>query len=288
MEHAPKDTSDMATKVNYMTLTIAEGGIEATTDQWERLDDITERLGNGEFHVPIQWNIPFICIDGRPGCFELGPSSAGGTFTQTVADDLTSRHFSDGKTLAEAHREVLSVLMREGNRVGGHCDNHAAGENCGCGAQDRIEKIYKYMVNHAGDIRELVGKLDVSVSDQVHNLIIGNASDRTEFSTGAQISAALVETAGEETQPTLEDDHNEVVAVINLREGTTLDRQALEAVFGPEYQAFNVDAWAFLEAAKATSLSVEEAEQKVVAMVYYNLATAGVLCGKTMRVVVLR
>jgi hypothetical protein len=77
------------------------------------------------------------------------------------------------------------------------------------------------------------------------------------------------------------------VAVINKRQDTTLDRNALAAEFGSDYQAFNVDAWAFEEAARVTSLSDEEVKQKIAAMTFYNLATTLVLAGSKMRVVVI-
>lgn len=284
MELQPKDTVDMTTDLKYMTLDNAVGGIEASDAQQEHLEAITERLGAGEFHVSVTGKIPKVCIDGRPGG-ELGPNSAGGTFTLTVADDLTTQRFSAGKSLAEADREVSQVVIGEGEDVGGHCDEHAEGEKCGCGAKDKIKDIYGYMVNNSRVIREQAAKLGVEVSDEIHDQIISRAAERTDFSTGAELSATLKDTAGSQAESVLRGAHNEVVAVVNTREGTSLDREALAEEFKDVYQAFNIDVWSFLEAAKAISLSEEEAAQKVVAMVYYNLATAGVLCGPKMRVV---
>ena len=135
-------------------------------------------------------------------------------------------------------------------------------------------------------IRDMAAALGVNVPQETHDLIVGNASARTQFSTGKELLGILEANAREEFVDKLNGDHKEVVAVINKRAGTTLDRDALRAEFDEAYESFNVDVWAFEEAARVTSLSEEEVQQKIVAMVYYNLATTMVLVGKKMRIVV--
>jgi hypothetical protein len=267
----------------YTMLDNAVGTIEAGEAQQERLEDVCERVSSGEFHKPITGKIPKVCIDGRPGG-DMGPNSAGGTFTLTVADDLTTQRFSAGKTLAEADREISQVVIGEGEEVGGHCDDHPNDVNCGCGAKDRIKPIYGCIVEHQQTIRDQVTALGIEVSDETHNLIVSRAQERTEFSTGAELSAALKDVAGPQAESALHGAHKEVIAIVNTREGTSLDREALAAIFGNNYQAFNIDTWSFLEAAKAISLTDEEVAQKVVAMAYYNFAAADILCGRKMRV----
>lgn len=285
MEPQPKDVTDMVTVIE--ALDIAEGAIEARIEQQERLDEVVERLASGEFHVAVEGTIPCKCIDGRHGANGLAPNAAGGSETLMVADDLTTKRFADesGTTLAH-YRNVLDVLQGEGYLVGGHNDNHAHGEASGCGANDKLPLIYGFISRCGDEVRALTESLGLTVSDDLHQMLVNNAGARTQFSAGAELLSALEEAAGPESIDNLVDGHNEVAAVINMRPGTTLDREALAAEFGPDYQAFNVDAWSFAEAAQAISLSQEEADEKVVAMVYYNLATAGVLCGKNMRVIV--
>lgn len=278
----------MATKLEYATLDLAEGKIEAGPDQQERLEEFTERLLSGEFHVPVDSKVPFVCIDGRPGAEVLGPNAAGGTFTMTVADDLTTRRFSAGKSLAEAHEEVVTILKAEGYEVGGHCADHAPEGKCGCGAEDEVEAIYDFIVRHADDLRGMLGLVGLEARDEDHDLIVSNAARRTSFSTGPEISDSLRRVGGSDAEPTLFGAHFEVAASVNSKEGTTLDRKAVAAEFGPHYQAFNIDHWAFDEGARAIALSQEEAAQKVVAMTYYNLATSHVLPGKKMRAGVIR
>lgn len=270
------------------TLDIAEGAIEAQDNQIERLDEVTQRLADGEFHVAVDGSIPSKCIDGRPGARGLAPNAAGGSESLMVADDLTSRAFTtDDDTTVSNYRTTLVALQGAGLAIGGHTDDHAQGVASGCGANDKLPLIYDFMVRKAAEIRDVATAVGMSVSDETHELIIRNAKARTEFSAGSELLDALVKAGGDAVVDPLRGSHNEVVAVINLHSGTTLDREALEREFGPDYQAFNVDAWSFAAAAEAISSSSEEVQQKVVAMVYYNLATAGVLCGKTMRTIVL-
>lgn len=284
MELQPKDTGDMTTELTYVTLDGAVGSIEAGEDQMERLDEVTRRVATGEFHKPVTGKIPKECMDGRPGG-EMAPNSAGGTFSLTVADDLTTQRFSKGKTLVEADREVAKVIQGEGEPVGGHCTHSASGEKCGCGAKDEIKPVYGMIADNPLMIRRKVESLGIVVSDEVHNLIVKNASARTDFPTGAELSAGLKDVAGEQAESVLAGPHKEVVAAINTNEGTSLDRQALAEVFGPDYQAFNIDAWTFADAAAAISLTDEEAEMKVVALAYYNVTAAFILCGPGMRLV---
>ena len=285
MESQPKDVMNMVTVIP--TLEIAEGAIEAKAAQAERLEEAVRRLADGEFHVTVEATIPCKCIDGRPGANGLAPNAAGGTETLMVADDLTTKRFAaeDGTTLGH-YRSVVDILQREGYSVGGHTDNHAQGEASGCGANDKLPLIYDFIARRGDELRSVAESLGLEISDGQHQTILQNAGARTEFSKGAELLAALEDMAGADAIDPLVDGHNEVAAVLNFREGTTLDREALAAEFGEGYQAFNADVWSFAKAAEAISLSQEEIDQKVVAMVYYNLATAAVLCGKGMRIIV--
>lgn len=273
-------------KVEYFELgEIAEGTIEPRDNQQERLEEFTDRVGSGEFHTSVEGTLPCGCIDGRCGC-SLKPNSAGGTESLMVADDLTTRRFDVDGTTKGAYEAVVAMLQTKGEQVGGHDDEHAGGTKSGCGANDKLQLIYAMISKRSEHIRELADAIGVSASDDVHDLIVRNATERTEFSPGMELLEVL-ESAGEDNVDHLIGDHNEVVAVINKRFGTTLDRDALEAEFGSNYEAFNIDAWAFEAGAKAISENDEEAAAKTVAMTYYNMATSLVLGGKKLRVVVL-
>lgn len=304
MERMTRSTIDVDQEyidetIGYMEAEFAEGTIEAGPDQQERLDEVTERLKAGEFHRDIDWDAEFWklkmllarCVDGRipeEGANPLAPNAAGGTETIFVADDLTTKRYADeeGTTLG-GYRNLVMALKNEGYIIGGHTDSHAHDGKSGCGANDKLGPIYGYMARNPEALREMSAALGVDVPEETHAMIIGNASARTQFSAGKELLDVLEENAPEEFVDKLHGDHKEVVAVVNKRPGTTLDRNALRAEFGEDYEAFEVDVWAFEEAARATSFTEEEVQQKVIAMVYYNLATTMVLAGKKLRIVVL-
>lgn len=265
--------------MNYTLLTNAVGSIEARADQIERLDEITERLLAGEFYVATKDAIPSACIDGRVGGTPR-PNAAGGTNTIVVGEDLTNDISQD---YIASYDAVISRLSSENLPVGGHDDEHANDEKSGCGACDRLTDIYAYLASHGDDLRSMASTLGVTISNESFKTMISNARVRNDFSSGSAIKSILESSNG--TIDHLCGEHNEVIAVINRRKGTTLDREALEHEFGPSYEAFNIDVWAFPEAAKHIH-STMEANDKIAAMVLYNLATAHVLCGPSMRVIV--
>ncbi len=282
---------------------VGTGSIEARADQQERLEEFTQRVGAGEFHRPTTGTIPCLCIDGR-NCSnhgELLPNSAGGSETLMVADDLTTKRFvlNENNTTAGQYENMLTFLKDANKPIGGHttaalnAKRAAAGqgetiEGSGCGANDKLPAIYAYMAQNADKLRELARDMfGYEITDADHALIIGNAAARSEFSGGAELLGKLRASGGRDDA--LEGEHNEVMAVVNRRTGTTLDRTAVEAEFGDDYQAFEVDEWSFEEGARVISTTggEDEVRQKRIAMLYYNLAAAGVLCGPKMRVVIL-
>lgn len=271
----------------YLTLDAAIGTIQAGDDQLERLDELTERIGSDEFYVPVTSAVPSKCIDGRTGAHGVAPNAAGGSETIMVADDLTRQRFAsaDGSTLG-AYRATLAALRGQDLPIGGHTDDAATGARSGCGANDRLAEIYAFIAQNGEMLQRLAASLGVPVSDTTREKIVTRATARTTFSDGADLLAVLHETGGNDAADPLHGTHREVVAVINTVRGTSLDRDALEAEFGPQYEAFNVDVWSFGDAAEAIAESEAEISELVAAMTIYNLATAHVLCGPRMRVIV--
>jgi hypothetical protein len=282
----------METQKEYLLLPLAEGAIEAREDQRERLEEFTRRVALGEFHVKTDVKIPVGCIDGRNSADGLAPKpdSAGGTESIFVADDLTTKRLAGrDESTVQGYRNTLAYLQFKGYPVGGHDDDHAPHDNpdsSGCGANDKLPLIYNFIARQGDALRAVAASLGVHTSDESFANIMANAVGRTEFSNGRELLDALNEAGSDHVDP-LVGKHNEVVAVINTKEGATLDRVALAEEFGEQYEAFNVDVWSFREAAQITSETEEEVEAKIFAMTMYNLATAHVLCGKNMRVVVL-
>lgn len=281
--------SDETTKLQYMELgPAAKGTIEPRADQQDRLDEFTRRIACGEFYVSTNFQVPFGCIDGRPGA-DIKPNSAGGSETLMVADDLTSKRFgtADGSTLS-AYQNLISYLDEQQLPVGGHDDEHTDDVKTGCGANDKLSFMYAMMVKQSDAIRELAVTIGLFIDEVTHNDIIAKAKARESFSVGAKLLHCL-NVSGSDRVDHLRGKHNEVIAVINFRVGMTLDRDQIDKEFEGQYQAFNVDAWSFEEAARSISLGDSvDIKQKIIAMAYYNIAAALVLGGPKLRIVLLK
>lgn len=276
---------------SFILLEGAEGAIQTKEihDQ-DTVDELTQDVVEGVFLVPTAKSIPCKCIDGR-SCMNAteGPNAAGGTETIFVAQDLTRQSpAGPDETIVAGMQKLVQDLQSQNLPVGGHSDDHHEDPNdSGCGDNDRLPKIYDMIVRKADLIKQYAEAiLGTVINDETHKLIIRNAAARTDFSRGSEVLRVL-ESEGAQLE-TLEGSHNEVVAAINFRSGTTLDRTQVADKYGPSYQSFQVDAWSFQKAAEAISDTIDETQQRVVAMTYYNLATALVLCGPNMRVVVVK
>lgn len=277
------------TTLTYTTLPHAEGAIEPKTEQADRLDEITERLARGEFHVPVATNgtIPVICKDGRYGGFNLLPNAGGGTETLMVADDLTFKAYDTDGTTRSAYENVLARVAEKGLPVGGHTDENRTATTSGCGANDKLDVIYNFLSRKGEVIRETASALGVDVDDELHARMINHATERQQFSPGNELLESLAAYGDQAVIEPLVGTHKEVAAVINTRSGTTLDRRALQAEFGDGYQSFNVDVWSFEAAARTLTDDESKIQPLIAAMVYYNLAVAHVLGGPSLRILVL-
>lgn len=291
------------------TLVIGQGSIDPQTRvargeiTEQRIDELEARLRGDEFFTEIdEESTPTKCVDGRgraDGEQELDANAAGGTFSLVMADSLsghnTYRHA--GQKAFQHAKNLYGHLVKMGRKIGGHDDDHAQAPNSGCGAQDKLDNadadqpsILRYIANRSDGIRAFLSSVGVEVDDELHAKISANAGalhDEEYATNGADLRAVFTGTpgAGDDAVERLSGPHNEVVLVVNTKLGQTLDRQKVKAAFGDAYQVFNVDVWALLNGCTDTSLSPEEANERLVAALYYNVATAAVLAGRSLRVV---
>ena len=95
--------------MNFVTSlgSAANGSIEPKFEQHKKTPEVKERVANGEFLRDVDHQIICGCIDGRCGG-QLRVSSAGGTISLMVMDDLTTKRFAgeDGST-----RQALSNVV---------------------------------------------------------------------------------------------------------------------------------------------------------------------------------
>ena len=286
-------------------LTLGEGSIDPAgriangeiSDQ--QIEQFVTDLDSPEFDAEIDaLVIPNVCVDGRG--LKIGANAAGGTFSLVMADALTSQSYRQAGQDAATHTvTLLKELKKLGYEVGGHDDENAHGSVCGCGAEDKFDNledntrasILEYIGRRGDDIRSLLESptIGLTISDELHELIIGRSRElRTEqyASNGAAIKAATVSVGGEESIEKVKGTHNEVALRICTAAGKTIDRLKLRQKYGERLQAFELDLPALRQGVEAISLTKKEADDKFIAAIYYNVATASTLSGPSLRVVV--
>src|ERR1700758_5429157 len=207
------------TAVPFMVLKNAIGHIEPDESQKEKLEEFTNRVGSGEFLRPTETMIVCDCIDGRCGSAgALRPNAAGGSESLMVADDLTSKSFrqSEHATTCDQYQTMLNYLYANAYPVGGHTCEGVSGDASGCGANDKLPAIYECIAKHGSDLRLLAGELGVTVDGETHQLIVRNATERSEFSKGSDLLITLKKQKNARLS-TLKGVHREVLALLNTR-----------------------------------------------------------------------
>lgn len=234
------------------------------------------------------------CYDGRPnqGGNQLGAKAAGGTNTIAAGLALIGKHNPDEKASDHVAR-VAAELRSRGKKVGGHTAAEIHGDtavNCGCGAADRENDAFAYIAACRDELRDFLRELGIEVSDELSREIGLQAQALFDAGYAANEGRNVVESikriGGSDSIETLEGTHKEVAAVLNLVDGTTLDKDKLKDMLGEDVQAFGVDVWAIKQNADELASGSAEAHKLFVAMLYYNVGVAAVLCNASLRVVV--
>ena len=264
------------------------------TPQCPRAAEFIQELG--EHYMPATQNIIGACMDGRPGSTaEAVPNGAGGGLLYLVTDRLVRGNSDD---IDEANARVLGRIGQIPATVHVHRDGHAHGEDAGCAAADKVGAIFTIIAQHGEQLRSLATELGLGSdsSDEAHQQIIHHAADESKLvmASGNKLVTMVDAQLAKSAEPTgahtdmLHGSHHEAAVVMNQRTGTTLDRQALAQEFDQQYQAFNIDTWAFAPSAEALYPGDSTAQQyATTAMLYYNLAAIMALCGPRMTVTVL-
>lgn len=287
-------------------LTIAEGGIDPDTRvsrgeiTQDEIEQFVTDIQSEEFDAVIDAAaIPAVCVDGRG--MRVGPNAAGGTFTLVVADALTTQTYRSQGDKAPAHAtRLFTELTKAGKKIGGHDDDHAQGNNCGCGAEDKLDNvedangpsILGYIERRGGDIRTFLESplIGLTISDELHESIVARSAElrKEKYATaGADLKKATLAVAGEDAIEQLTGVHNEVALRIQTKPGATIDRPKLREKYGDKLEVFELDLPNLRSGVEAVSLTKEEAGKKLIAALYYNVATASVLAGPSLCVVVI-
>jgi hypothetical protein len=300
-------TFDFTTDFSFGSPGIGVGSISPKTRlenneiNRETLVRFYEQLQTTKFYERVQCEVsPTHCVDGRPrkdGNQKLGYNAAGGSFSIVMADALTHQSYLNGNESAAVHaRKIYQALLDCGYLIGGHDDDHPAAPGCGCGAIDRLGandarviSILSFIAQNADDLHDslvkLVGTISRDLNDQIRSQALKLLASNYVVS-GQEMRELMADLGGENAVETLAGSHNEVALVINTEQYTTLNRAALALEFGAKYQTFNLDIRSLQQPLFDLSQTTEDAQEKYIGALYYNLATAAVLADNSLQIIV--
>jgi hypothetical protein len=189
-------------------------------------------------------NEPARCVDGRPAQKSpQGPQMLGGSLHPLVMDAIiTNRDFD-----ASAISAGLRNLSESGFSIGVHWGPHKHEDKSDCGFGDRIKDIIQTAKDQEKEITKRL--IDVYKDEGIatntlansYNLISRYDLNKVKITGEKLISSCEENGAAAET---LEEEHKEQAAFVNLKIGTTLDTKEVNKQGG---QAFNLDLWAAIE-----------------------------------------
>lgn len=238
-----------------------------------------ERLKGDETYVDAVTSVICGCMDDRCGCPAV-PNAAGGSETLLIADDLTDKNFElDGDDSLEGQfARLIEYLNGTEHPVGGHID---------CAALAKVAVAYPHMLQNGDDLRRKVTEIfGYTISDDDHNGIMAAIAARTEYPDGEKMLSTLQENGGR--VDAMDGEHSPRAIVIDLQAGKTLNRYMLRDEFGDDFKALNIDGWAFTSSSETLPQTSGEdgARRKAIAMAYFNLGVASLLCNSSTPVVV--
>lgn len=192
---------------------------------------------------------PF-CVDGRAGkvngeIYGDYPQMLGGSLMPVVLEWLINR---PNNNLKEVLVDVFGRLKKLGYPLGVHTSTHAHEGKSDCGFADNLGNILRTFKEKFEEIKRIISSVGVSFDDQVWEKIKENLEkiNLEILTTGEQLINKAEEQGA--VKQVLDGDHQEVAAIVNLSENTTLDVDNNQ-----DYQAFNLDLWLVREIASKMS-----------------------------------
>jgi len=216
-----------------------------------------------------------VCVDGRHGSCQ--PQSVSPIYPQVLGGSLLAgviwsmQNHSD--KLQTDMVSAIQHLSDKGFPAGVHRGSHRSETASDCGFADNLGKILGRLSEDADEIRDLIESSAPSVMDRaIWSVVISDAATLSSkvSSHGEKIISDVAEKCHAQMQ-TLEGDHAEVAAIVNLIPDTTLDTGSLVPA---GRQVFNPDLWYLLEQTKA--LEIDSSYSTLAALGLY-LATEMVL-----------
>ncbi len=246
------------------------------------LDDMYQAIASGEFNIPAKGAVPEICVDGRTdknGKRKSAPCAAGGTLSIVYGGDLGGASISSDTNETQLTIRLMNTLKEKGHTTGVHGDDHSS---CGCGACAKAKIIYQHIAERVNDIASLTSRLGIDLTEAEKATIVQQAKNRLSQSDFFAEDRATILHAAQENGAIFEEligVHNELGIALNTKPGTTIDRSAIRAKYGSQYDVFVVDAWSFRAAAREINPTgnYQDTQRIAKAITLQNVATASIL-----------
>ncbi len=198
---------------------------------------------------------PF-CVDGRDGAVKfVANESNDHIFVQALGGSLliaVIQYLKQGGDFESVQKSVLATFREAGFGCGVHRGSHASSDASDCGFADNLQKIITRLVSDKDTIAQLIDEAAPGVrNEEIWQQVLSDASARkdTQLPTGEDmVSKGHAQGANLQT---LDGEHAEVAAVVNLAEGSTLNTGAMVE---QNMQAFNLDLWYVLKQAEVVGL----------------------------------
>lgn len=197
-----------------------------------------------------------MAVGSRIGFGKANPDSLNATFDEAVSD--------------------LAVSQID---FGAHTDEHAEGENCGCGAIDKAPQTIANVAKYRQQIKDTALALGAS-ADSLDTVLDNYASYAAETAdkpySGKQVMHGIVGLG--KVVKRLAGNHREARIILNTLEGYTVNQQLIRDISQDKVQVFAVDVWRMQTVAQRLYPNDEAAQQKsFVSQLVYTLGVAATL-----------
>lgn len=189
-------------------------------------------------------------------------------------------------TLNQEFANTMTDLDDKLIGYGAHTDEHAHGENCGCGAIDKAPTIITNAIKYKDEIAKTIDALGIPTDglDAVFNRFESTLTKISgqEYS-GKQVSQDIK--GHDKITKVLRDDHKEMFIILNMTAGKTVNQEAVRQATDGDVQVFATDVWRLKEIAE--KMYPDNQQDQVAAFLgelVYTLATAATLTDGTLPV----